>query len=50
MGQLKRKNYWSDEATIKKAQKLFGATLVTRNPEDFQMISTMKPTRFEVWE
>lgn len=25
MGQLKRKNYWLDESTIKKAQKLFGS-------------------------
>lgn len=25
MGQLKRKNYWLDETTIKKAQRLFRA-------------------------
>ncbi len=29
MGQVKRKNYWLDEATIKKAQKLFGARTET---------------------
>lgn len=27
-----------------------GATLVTQNKKDFEIISTIKPLRFEVWE
>ncbi len=27
-----------------------GATLITRNGKDFQVISTIRPVRFEIWE
>ncbi len=46
---LKRKNYWLDEATIKKAQKLFGAKSETEAIQKALELAILQEEGAKAW-
>ncbi|HUK57384.1 MAG TPA: hypothetical protein VLY20_12080 [Nitrospiria bacterium] len=50
MGQLKRKNYWLDETTIKKAQKLFGTKSETEAIQKALEMAVFQEEAAKAWK
>jgi len=50
MGQLKRKNYWLDEVTIKKAQRLFGAKSETEAIQKALELAVFQEDAAKAWK
>lgn len=50
MGSLKRKNYWLDEAVIRKAQKLFGAKSETEAIQKALELAVFQEEAVKAWK
>ncbi len=50
MGQLKRKNYWLDETTIKKAQQLFKAKSETEAIQKALELAVFQEEAVKAWK